>query len=74
MLFKAYVPTSIHGIYNIMCSIEAHKRKHKLVNDEEISGGDRTLSSNSKEEALIPFGITNKFIESCLKSLGRNVL
>ena len=52
--FEDYFKTSICDKYNLMCSIEVHENhksvnKHKPVNYEKISGGDRPLASNSTE-------------------------
>ena len=55
LVFEDYFKTDKRDKYNIMCSIEAHEKKQKLVNenkpvnDETSSGGARTLPSNSTE-------------------------
>ena len=41
-LFEDYVTTDRRDRYNLMCSIEAHKRDHKTINDDASSGGGIT--------------------------------
>ena len=67
LLFEDYVKTTRRERYNLMCSIEAHERKHKYVNDEASSGGGRPLPPNSTEDDLISSGLTFNLIESWLK-------
>ena len=57
-LLEDYFKTAKRGRYNLMCSIEAHERNHKLVNYDASSGGGIPLPSNSIEEALISFSLT----------------
>ena len=52
-LFEDYVTTDRQGIYNLMCSIEAHKRYQKTINDDASSGGGIPLPSNSKKDVLV---------------------
>ena len=57
-----------------MCSIEAHEKNYKSVNEnkhvsyETSSSDDRPLLSNLIEETLKSFCETLNFIESWLKS------
>ena len=44
--FEDYVTTTRQDRYNLMCSIEAHEREHKTINDDASSGGERPLLSN----------------------------
>ena len=46
--------------------------KHKYVNYETSSGGDRPLPYNSPDEALKSLGLTLNFFESWLKSFNTN--
>ena len=56
-----------------MCSIEAHEKRQKSVNEKKpvnnntSSCGARTLPYISTEESLKSFGLTLNFIESWLK-------
>ena len=43
-LFQDYVTTNKRDRYSLMCSIESHESKHKLVNDEASSGGGLSLT------------------------------
>ena len=72
MLFEDYVTTAKCDRYNLMCSIYAYERNHKLVNEEASSGGVRTQPSNSIEKALKYFFLPLNFIESWLKSYKTN--
>ena len=66
-VFGDYVTTARCDQCNIMCSIEAHEREHKYINDEVSIRGGRPLPYNSTKYVLILFGLTLKFIYICLK-------
>ena len=67
LLFEYCVTTAKRDIYNLMCSIGAYERDHKLLNEEASSGSVRVLPSDSTEEDLKLFGLTTNFIEIWLK-------
>ena len=61
-LFEDYVTTDRRDRYNLMCSIEAHERDHKTINDDASSGGGMPLPSKSKKDVLLSFGLPLTFI------------
>ena len=66
-LFEDYVTTTRRYRYNLMCSIEAHKRYQKSINDDKSSDGDRPLPYNSTKHVLLSFVLTINFIENWFK-------
>ena len=52
-LFEDYVTATKCDRYDLICSIDAHERDHKYVNDEASSGGVRPVQFNSSEDSLI---------------------
>ena len=71
-LFEYCVTTAKRDIHNLMCSIDAYERDHKLLNEEASSGSVRVIPSDSTEEDLKLFGLTTNFIEIWLKSFKTN--
>ena len=73
-LFEGFIRNARTGIYNIMCSIDAHGKYHQSSFDYGNSGGGCPLPSNSTTEALVLLGETIYFISCWLSALEHNVL
>ena len=67
MLLEDYATTDMCDGYNLMCSIEDHKRYHNSINDETSSCGGIPLPYHLTKEALEPFGLTINFIDIWIK-------
>ena len=73
-MFEGFIKNARAEIYNIMCSIDVHEKKHTSSCDDGSSGGCFPPPSNSTTEALVLLGATIYFIGYCLKALEQNVL
>ena len=73
-MFEGFIRNTRTDRYNIMCSIDAHKKEHQSSCGDGSSGGGCPLPSNSTTEALDLLGATIKFIGCWLKSLEHNFI
>ena len=68
-VFEGFIINARTDRYNIMCSIDAHKKEHQSSCGDGSSGGGCPLLSNSTTEALVLLGEIIYFIGCWLKYL-----
>ena len=73
-LFEEFIINEKTDRYNLMCSIDAHKKKNPSVHDYGSSAGGYSMPLNSTIEALVSLSATINFIGCWLQALEHNFL
>ena len=71
---EKYITKARTDRYNIMCYIDAHKKKHPSSVDNDRSGGGNALPSNFTTDTLASICINFDFIDCWLKWFDHNYI